>query len=212
MQEAVATEQHRRVPWRSTRPYQASGTYVRMNSPEAPVFESPGHLLLLCGDATQTPKLLPEECLQTARPRTSEEYLLEEPIARSSQAIDSLESPVRFGAMDRRDAVIYFRDRGAQYLWIRNSEQLVQPKIAPTIASISDSIGDARAEPIVGRYKTVVFCQLHPWRGLEAVEFTTLQSVDLFDLQRLQDMVGNRPPAEIEAPHDRRGERLPLTA
>ena len=156
--------------------------------------------------------MLPEESLQTARPRTSEEYLLEEAIAWSSQAIDSPETPVRFGAVDRRDTVIYFRDRGVQYLSIRNTARLVQPEIAPSIASIADSIGDAMAEPIVGWYKTVVICRLHPWRGLEVAEFTTLQSANLFNLQRLQDMVGNLPPAKIEATLHRRGEDLSMTA
>lgn len=37
-----------------------------------------------------------------------------------------------------------------------------------------------------------------PWRGLDAVEFATLERVDWFDNRRLLEPIGNIPPAEAE--------------
>jgi putative transposase len=38
-----------------------------------------------------------------------------------------------------------------------------------------------------------------PWRGIEAVEFATLEWVDWFNHRRLFEPIGNIPPAEAEA-------------
>ena len=212
MQEAVTTEQHPPVPWRSTRPHRAPGTYVRVNGREAPVFNSPIHSLLLTGDATQVLKLWAEESVHTACPGTTEEYLFEEPYSRSSRAVDPSENPVRFGTVDRGDTVIYFRDRAPQYLSIRNPERLVLSGIMQSVGSIFDPIGDPMTKSIVGQYKTVVICQIDPWRGLKAVKFATLRSANSFGLQRLRDLVGNRSPTEVETTHHGRRETLPAAA
>ena len=48
---------------------------------------------------------------------------------------------------------------------------------------------------MIGLFKTEVIHR----RGLEAVEFSTLDWVDWFNNRRLLDPIGNIPPAEAEA-------------
>ena len=40
-----------------------------------------------------------------------------------------------------------------------------------------------------------------PWRGLEDVEFATLEYLDWFNQRRLHSELGMLPPAEFEADH-----------
>ena len=70
------------------------------------------------------------------------------------------------------------------------------------------SVGDsyALAESIIGLYKTEVIRPRAPWRGLEPVEFATLEWVDWFNHRRLLEVIGNRPPADVEAAYRRHRE------
>ena len=61
------------------------------------------------------------------------------------------------------------------------------------------SYDNALAESVVGRFKTEVIRRRGPWRGLEAVEFATLEWVDGFNNRRRLEPIGNIPPAEAEA-------------
>ena len=60
------------------------------------------------------------------------------------------------------------------------------------------SYDNALAETINGLYKTEVIRRRGPWRGLEDVEFATLEWVDWFNNRRLLEPIGNIPPAEYE--------------
>jgi putative transposase len=52
---------------------------------------------------------------------------------------------------------------------------------------------------VIGLFKAEVIHRRAPWRGLEAVEFATLEWVDWFDNRRLLEPIANIPPAEAEA-------------
>ena len=54
------------------------------------------------------------------------------------------------------------------------------------------------AESVIGLYKTEVIRRKGPWRGVEAVEFATLDWVDWFNNRRLLEPIGYVPPAEYE--------------
>ena len=71
---------------------------------------------------------------------------------------------------------------------------------------------NALAESIIGLYKTEVIRPRRPWRGVEAVEFATLEWVDWFNNRRLLEVIGNRPPAEAEAAYYRQAEHTALAA
>ena len=49
-----------------------------------------------------------------------------------------------------------------------------------------------RSRTIIGLYKTEVIRPRGPWRGLEAVEFATLDWVDWFNNRRILEPIGNR--------------------
>jgi putative transposase len=53
--------------------------------------------------------------------------------------------------------------------------------------------------PRNGLDKTEVIRHHGPWRGLDDVEYATLEYVDWFNQQRLHGEIGMIPPAEFEA-------------
>ena len=57
---------------------------------------------------------------------------------------------------------------------------------------------NARAETIIGLYKTKVIRTRGPWRHLEAVELAMLERVEWFNHRRLFEPIGDRTPAEKE--------------
>lgn len=54
------------------------------------------------------------------------------------------------------------------------------------------------AETINGLFKAEVIYSRGPWRGLDAVEYATLEWVDWLNNRRLLELIGNIPPAEFE--------------
>jgi len=67
----------------------------------------------------------------------------------------------------------------------------------PSVGSRGDS-HDALAESIIGLYKTELIRKRGPWRGLDDVEYATLEWVDWFNHRRLFETIGHIPPAELE--------------
>ena len=61
-----------------------------------------------------------------------------------------------------------------------------------------DSYDNALAESVIGLFKTEVIRQEGPWRGLEEVEFATLDWVCWYNKQRLLEPIGYIPPVELE--------------
>src|SRR5205807_9751937 len=86
-----------------------------------------------------------------------------------------------------------------QYLSIRYTERLGEVGIVNSIGSRGDSYDNALAESFNGLYKTELIRRRGPWRGLDDVEFATLEYVDWFNHQRLHSEIGKIPPAELEA-------------
>ena len=122
-------------------------------------------------------------------------------VSRTAQAgfvLDALEQALH----DRRPlhgtGLVHHSDRGVQYVSIRYTERLAEAGIAPSVGSVGDSYDNALAESVIGLFKTEVIRRRGPWRGLEAVEFATLEWVDWFNNRRLLEPIGNFPPAEAE--------------
>ena len=68
-----------------------------------------------------------------------------------------------------------------------------------SVGSRGDSYDNALAESFHGLYKTELIRHEGPWRGLEDVEYATLEYVDWFNHRRLHTELGMIPPAEYEA-------------
>jgi len=116
---------------------------------------------------------------------------------RTDLALDALEQALYDRDLD--GPLVHHSDRGVQYLAIRYTERLAGAGIESSVGSRGDSYDNALAETIIGLYKTEVIHHLGPWKGLEAVEFATLEWVAWYNTQRLMEPLGYRPPAEVEA-------------
>jgi transposase InsO family protein len=91
-----------------------------------------------------------------------------------------------------------------QYLSIRYTERLAEASIEPSVGSTGDSYDNALAESVIGLFKTEEIHRRGPWKGLEDVEFATLEWVAWYNGNRLLEPLGYVPPAEFEkAYHDR---------
>ena len=87
----------------------------------------------------------------------------------------------------------------AQYLAIRYTERLAEAGAVTSVGSRGDSYDNALAESFNGLYKAELIHKEGPWRGLDDVEFATLDYVDWFNQRRLHGEIGKVPPAEFEA-------------
>lgn len=115
---------------------------------------------------------------------------------KSDLVLDALEQALYDRETDGR--LVHHSNRGAQYVSMRYSERLANAGIAPSVGSVGDAYDNALAESVIGLYKTEVIRHAGPWRGLEDVEFATLEWVAWFNQQRLLEPLGYVPPAEFE--------------
>ncbi len=86
----------------------------------------------------------------------------------------------------------------AQYLSIRYTERLAEAGIEPSVGSTGDSYDNALAESVIGLYKTEEIHRRGPWKGVEEVEFATLEWVAWYNTRRLLEPLGYVPPDEFE--------------
>jgi putative transposase len=91
----------------------------------------------------------------------------------------------------------------AQYLSIRYTERLAEAGAVTSVGSRGDSYDNALAETIIGLYKTELIRRRGPWKGLDDLEYATLEWVDWFNHRRLLEPIGYVPPAEFEAAYQR---------
>jgi putative transposase len=117
---------------------------------------------------------------------------------RSELALDALEQALYDRQRDGVAPLIHHSDRGTQYLAIRYTERLADAGIERSVGSTGDSYDNALAESIIGLYKTEVIRRCGPWKGLEDVEFATLEWVAWYNTHRLLAPLGYVPPDEFE--------------
>jgi transposase InsO family protein len=111
-------------------------------------------------------------------------------------ALDALEQAL--WSRSDTDGLVHHSDRGTQYLSIRYTERLAEAGIEPSVGSRGDSYDNALAESINGLYKTEVIRKDGRRKGVDDVEFATLDWVSWFNGQRLLGPIGDIPPAEFE--------------
>src|SRR5690242_21179516 len=85
-----------------------------------------------------------------------------------------------------------------QYLSIRYTERLAEAGIERSVGSTGDSYDNALAESVIGLYKTEVIRRRGPWKGIDEVEFATLEWVAWYNTRRLLEPLGYVPPDEFE--------------
>ena len=97
------------------------------------------------------------------------------------------------------DGLIHHSDRGGKYLAIRYTERLGDAGAVNSVGSKGDSYDNALAVTIIGLYKIELIRRRGPWKGIDDVEYATLEWVDWFNHRRLLEPIGDVPPAEFEA-------------
>ena len=123
---------------------------------------------------------------------------------RSDLALDALEQALYDRPLATATPLVHHSDRGVQYLSIRYTERLAEAGIERSVGSAGDSYDNALAETVIGLFKTEEIRRRGPRKGLEDVEFATLEWVAWYNHQRLLEPLGYVPPAEFEqAYHDR---------
>ena len=131
---------------------------------------------------------------------------------RTDLALDALEMALWARRAASLNGLVHHSDRGSQYLAIRYTERLAEAGAVPSVGSKGDSYDNALAESFNGLYKTELIRHCGPWRGLEDVEYATLEYVDWFNHRRLHGELGMITPAEFEAAHYDRGVPAPLAS
>jgi putative transposase len=114
-------------------------------------------------------------------------------------AIDALEMTLWSRRGQRLEGLVHHSDRGVQYLAIRYTERLAEASAVASVGSRGDSYDDALAASFNGLYKAELIRHGGPWRGLDDVEYATLDDRDWCNRRRLHGELGMLPPAEFEA-------------
>jgi putative transposase len=122
---------------------------------------------------------------------------------RTDLALDALEMAI-WARRGELEGLVHHSDRGSQYLAIRYTERLAEAGAVTSVGSRGDSYDNALAETIIGLYKTELIRRRGPWKGIDQVEYATLEWVDWFNHRRLLEPIGYVPPAEFEAAYHRR--------
>jgi transposase InsO family protein len=117
---------------------------------------------------------------------------------RTDLALDALEQALYDRPIGESERLIHHSDMGVQYLSIRYTERLAEAGIEPSVGSVGDSYDNAMAESVIGLFKAEVIHRLGPWKGLDDVEFATLDWVSWFNNKRLLEPLGYIPPVEYE--------------
>jgi putative transposase len=117
---------------------------------------------------------------------------------RSDLALDALEQALYARRRAEAGPLVHHSDRGTQYLSIRYTDRLVEAGIEPSVGSTGDSYDNALAESVIGLFKAEEIYRRGPWKGLEDVEFATLEWVAWYNDRRLLEPLGYVPPAEFE--------------
>jgi putative transposase len=117
---------------------------------------------------------------------------------RTDLALDALEMAI-WRRQGQLEGLVHHSDRGSQYLSIRYTERLAEAGAVASVGSRVDSFDNALAETIIGLYKTELVRRRGPWKGIDDVEYATLEWVDWFNHRRLLEPIGYVPPVEFEA-------------
>jgi transposase InsO family protein/transposase-like protein len=122
---------------------------------------------------------------------------------RTDLALDALEMAI-WQRTEGLDGLVHHSDRGSQYLAIRYTERLGKAGGVTSVGSRGDSYDNALAETIIGLFKTELIRRRGPWKGIDDVEYSTLEWVDWFNHRRLLEPIGHVPPVEFEDAYHRK--------
>jgi len=115
---------------------------------------------------------------------------------RTDLVLDALEQAL--WARGKPSGLVHHSDRGSQYLSIRYSERLAEAGVDASVGTVGDSYDNAMAESLIGLYKAEVIHHLGPWRGLDDVEYATLEWVRWYNEKRRHSKLDYLSPKDFE--------------
>lgn len=110
--------------------------------------------------------------------------------------LDALEQAL--WARQIKGDLIHHSDRGSQYVAIRYTERLLEAGVEASVGSVGDAYDNALAETINGLFKAELIRHRSPWKGIDDVEYATLEWVHWFNTKRLLEPLGYVSPSEFE--------------
>ena len=110
--------------------------------------------------------------------------------------LDALEQAL--WARQIKGKLVHHSDRGSQYVAIRYTERLLEAGVEVSVGSVGDAYDNALAETINGLFKAELIRRRGPWKGIDGVEYATLEWVHWFNTKRLLEPIGYVSPSEFE--------------
>ena len=125
-------------------------------------------------------------------------------------ALDALEQALH----DRRtdEPLIHHSDRGSQYLAIRYTERLAEAASSRRSEAVATRTTTPWPRPSSASTRPSSSAAAGPWRGLDDVEYATLEWVHWYNTKRLLGPLGDIPPVEYERNYYQAGKDAPECA
>jgi putative transposase len=98
-------------------------------------------------------------------------------------------------------------DRGSQYTSALYTQTLADHEVLASVGSVGDAYDNALAESFVDTFKTELIAD-RIWRTRSQLELAIVEYLGWFNHDRLHQALGDLPPVEFEAPHDRQFQTL----
>jgi putative transposase len=100
---------------------------------------------------------------------------------------------------------VHHSDRGSQYTSFNYTQTLAGHGVLASVGSVGDAYDNALAESFVDSFKTELIAD-RVWRGRSQLELAVVEYIGWCNHTRLQEALGDVPPAEMEALYAPRSE------
>jgi putative transposase len=100
-------------------------------------------------------------------------------------------------------ALVAHTDRGSQYTSADYTQVLDDHQVLASVGSVGDAYDNALAESFVDSFKTELIAD-RVWQTRSRLELAVVEYIAWFNHDRLHESLGDIPPVEFEALHDRR--------
>jgi transposase InsO family protein len=119
---------------------------------------------------------------------------------RTDLVLDALRMALTRRAAGADVDLVHHSDAGSQYTSFAFTQVLDDHAVLASIGSVGDAYDNALAESFVDSFKTELIRD-RVWRTRTQLELAIVEYVAWFNHQRLHEALGDRPPAEAEAPY-----------
>lgn len=119
------------------------------------------------------------------------------PHMRTTLVLDALRMALHQRAPGADVALIHHGDAGSQYTSFDYTQTLSDHNVLASIGTVGDALDNAVAESFVDSFKTELIAD-RTWATRSQLELAVVEYVAWFNNERLHEMLGDRPPREVE--------------